>query len=199
MGLPHLVDSIRADFEANLVPCPVLYGPDHIAEHASPMRIVVVPTSDNFGPPDYVQQVSFPDGDMADGQNPRTIATRIEGGRANIWAAGTKQVDPTTQQRADYDALHLLINQFILSLHRSNPGNYTLKGGSTVETTRVDRLGYVYELDFTVEVPIIDISWPQNINTPDLTTYTEETGVEQDSTIQMLNPDGSVMASVNIT
>lgn len=186
MGLPDVVDAIIADFADSGVTCPILYGPDHIAEHDEPPRIVIVPTGDTYGPPQYVQQNAFPLGDMADGQNPRTIATRYEGARATIWAKGNGL--GASDQRSDYDALHDLINQFILSLHRVNPGNYTLSDGKTTEETRVVRLGYVYTLNFTVNVPIIDAPWPT------------ETDVTQDSTIEMINPaDDSVMASVEIT
>lgn len=186
MGLPDVVDAINADFIASSVPCTIKYGPDHLAEHDMPYRIVIWPTSDSYGPPNYVQQNAWPSGDTADGQNPRPVATRNEGGKAVLWAAASAQVDPTTQQRADYDALHNLINQFVLSLHRVNPGNYKVNGGKTVETTRVDRLGYVYELEFSIECPIIDAAWPT------------ETGVSQSSTIQELNPDLTVMAQVTI-
>lgn len=265
MSLPDVVDLIVADFATESVLCPVLYGPDHIHEHAEALRIVIVPTSDTYAPPQYVQQNAWPSGDMADGQNPRTILTRTEGARATIWARGTLvskdftadnvtdtftatlhglalnrpvQVsttsalpagldilttyyviaptantfqlaatpsgsalpittngtgvqtvteDPSLQQRADYNQLHALINQFILSLHRVNPGNYRVHDGVTTETTRVDRFGYVYTLNFTVEVPIIDIAWPT------------ETGVSQNSTVQLIRGDGSVIESVTIT
>lgn len=186
MSLPDVIDAIATDFIASGVPCTIKYGPDHVAEHDMPNRIVIWPTSDSYGPPLYVQQNAWPSGDMANGQNPRPVATRNEGAKAVLWAAAAAQSDATLQQRADYDALHALINQFVLSLHRVNPGNYHLGGGKTIETTRVDRLGYVYELEFSVEVPIIDAPWP------------EETGVTQSSTIQDLNPDGSVMAQVTV-
>lgn len=188
MGLPNVVDLIAADFVAESVPCTVLYGPDHMAEHhAIAPRIVIVPTDDTYGAAQYVQQNAFPSGNMADGQNPRPILTRIEGARATIWARGATQSDATLQQRADYDALHALINQFILSLHRANPGNYNVSSGNTTETTRVDRFGYVYVLNFSVNVPIIDIAWPT------------ETGVAQNSTVQLIRPDGTIIEQIVIT
>jgi hypothetical protein len=186
LGLPNVIDAIVQDFAAEGVPAAVFYGPDHVAEHNSPPRIVVIPTSDSYGAPNYIQPNGFNGDVMADGQNPRPIATRMEGARAIIWAAGAKQSDPTLQQRADYNALHQLINQFVLSLHRVNPGNYSLGRGTTTETTRVDRLGYVYELEFTVNVPITDGPWDPDTFT---NTYDTESGVTQQSTIELDFPD----------
>jgi len=193
MGLPHVVDSIIADFADSNVTCPIYYGPDHEAEHNDAPRIVIYPTDDSYGPPSYVQQAEWPAGDMSNGQNPRPIATRTEGAKAILWAVGTPQIKPgttefdyTTQQRADYEALHALINQFILSLHKVQAGNYQLLGGTTTKTTRADRRGYVYTLDFTVQVPIIDTPW-----------FTETT-VAQGTTVQMTKTDDSVINSVTI-
>jgi hypothetical protein len=193
MALHHVIDLIDQDFRDSRVPCLVLYGSDHISEHNDAPRIVVVPTDDNYSPAQYVQQVAFPAGSMADGQIPRTIMTREEGARATIWAAGIPEILPgtslpdyTTQQRADYDALHALINQFILSLHRVNPGNYKVRSGAITQTTRVDRRGYVYTLEFSVEVPIIDSPWQT------------EGSVMQGMTVQGVRSDGSVAQSVVI-
>ena len=185
MALYDIFDAIQADFTANSVPGTFFFGPDHIAEHADSPRIVMVPTSDSYKAPQYVSPSSNYD-TMIEGLNPRTVLTRIEGGQVHIWASGATQVDPTAQQRADYVALHNLVNQFILSLHRVNPGNYEVTGGRTIETTRNVRRGYVYVLDFEVEVPIIDVPWPT------------ESDVEQDTTLQMRTslPDGTIMSEV---
>jgi hypothetical protein len=185
MALYDVFDAIVTDFTASSVPCTLLFGSDHIAEHNDSPRIVMVPTSDSYKAAQYVSPSPVYD-TMIEGLNPRTVLTRIEGGQVHIWASGSTQVDPTTQQRADYVALHNLVNQFILSLHRVNPGNYEVTGGRTIETTRNVRRGYVYVLDFEVEVPIIDVPWPT------------ESDVEQDTTLQMRTslPDGTVMSEV---
>ena len=183
MALYDVVDAIAADFVTSGVTCTIKFGPDHIAEHNDAPRIVVVPTSDSYMAAQYISP-SAVYATMIDGLNPRTILTRVEGGIATIWAVGATQVDPTLQQRADYAALHSLINQFILSLHRVNPGNYEVNGGKQINDTRVVRRGYVYELEFTVQVPIIDVPWDT------------ELGVSQASTVEMINTEGDVIAEV---
>lgn len=185
MALYDVFDAIVADFTASSVPCTLLFGSDHIAEHNDSPRIVMVPTSDSYKAPQYVTPSPVYN-TMIEGLNPRTVLTRIEGGQVHIWASGATQSDATLQQRADYVALHQLVNQFVLSLHRVNPGNYEVTGGRTIETTRNVRRGYVYVLDFEVEVPIIDVPWPT------------ETGVSQDTTLQMVTAlvGGTVMSEV---
>jgi hypothetical protein len=182
MALYDVVDLINTDFIASGVPCTIKFGPDHIAAHNDAPRIVVVPTNDSYIAAQYISPSAVYN-TMIDGLNPRTILTRVEGATATIWAAGAA-VAGTLQERADYVALHALINQFVLSLHRVNPGNYEVTGGKQINATRAVRRGFVYELEFTVQVPIIDIPW------------TTELDVVQDSTVELIDIEGDPIAEI---
>lgn len=195
--IDDVIDKVAADFAAESVPADVLLGKEFLAENVEPWprgRVVFIPTDDSFTPAKYVQLAAAGD----EGQNPRPIMTRVCGCDVHIWAAATilTGVNARHQLRADFAALNALINQTVLSIWRAcqGPNNRITSGTNNNRVQHVHR-GLVYVLQFTVEVPITDGPWPNPVGTP-ADTFTEESNVVQATTVQQINPDGSIVLAV---
>lgn len=185
--IEDVFDYVVQDFTDSGCPAVVQFGAEFVAEHNEPPRVVFVPGEDTYGPPNYVQAASTSPGG---GQNPRPIATRYEGATLYIWAGASLNPDGTQQLRDDYAALGALINQTVLSIHRANPGNYTIGRGRNINKPTAVRRGLVYELDITVQVPIVDIPYTAAGVTTDSTTY-DTTHADPAITVETDFPDNT--------
>jgi hypothetical protein len=157
--LEDVVAAVGLDFAAQRIQCDVRFDSIFEFENATPPRIVVIPTTDRFGPPIQVQAAGVLPQNARQGANPRPLWTRHAGATALIWAAGVPASDEADQLPADYKALGVLLNQFVASLHRLVPGFYTLEGGGVDQDTPVSSLGKLYRLQFSVQVPVTAAPW----------------------------------------
>lgn len=164
MSLEDVADYVRADFAQVGCPAEVLFGREYIEERGSPPRVVIVPseTPDKYEMPFATQTSGFlPEAftlGPLQGINPKPIYRRIVTGSAHIWAAAPPSQNPAYNQRKlDQLALDCLINQTILSIKRACFGCQQILGGKQVQQVNQLNLGFVYVLQFTVEVPIVDV------------------------------------------
>ena len=153
--LTDVFDSMRASFQARGFPGEVLWGHEKVSDHSDGPRVVIYPASDTFSAKGASLQGAFP----TNGLNPRPIATRMQGGVANLWAMAPDQRDPAAQVRANYAALDQLINMTAVALHNASAGQFTLAGGDPVNDASQMHHGLSYDLAFAVAVPIIDVPW----------------------------------------
>lgn len=164
MSLEDVADFVREDFARVQCPAEVLFGAEHIAERGEPPRLVFIPSEapDRYEPPLGSQTSGFlPEafvlGPMT-GINPKPILRRIVSGVVRIWAAAPPSQNPQYNQRKlDQLALDCLINQTILSIKRACFGCEKILGGKQVQQVKNLNLGFVYELAFSVEIPIVDV------------------------------------------
>jgi hypothetical protein len=170
VALVEIVNYLRENFLARSCPVPIYLGEQFVHDHAEPSRIVIVPSSDTFGP-------KSPSALPVAGQNflnPRPIATRSVSATANIWAGAPPQQDPQKQLDADFLVLDALINVFLAALNAVATGITTIGAGTnTVGQAVHARRGLVYELQFQINVPIVDTPWP-SIPVECSQTYTTE-------------------------
>ncbi len=162
--LEDLADFVREDFVESGCPAHVLFGKEHIAEHADTMRVVFFGSekADRFEMPLQTWAAgAMPQGfpEWRQGANPRAFRRRQVWGEAHIWAGAPISNDPSTQRRQDQQALDMLVNQTALSLYRGAMGNITFQSGKQLQQVIHVRRGLVYILEFTLEVPMIDVPW----------------------------------------
>lgn len=150
-GLPALVKWVAEDFVRSKCPAQVVFGKEYLAENTSFNRVVFVPSSDSFPLPN-----TYP------GRNPRDIYIRNVGCDAVIWAGAPPQADASEQRIADYSVLTALVNQTVLSIARavSPPGVTFNSGTQRFEAVQL-AYGAAYVLSFTIQVPIVDIQFPE--------------------------------------
>lgn len=195
--IEDVADWVRYDFGVCKCPAPVFFGREYLDENAEPPRVVIIPSEkpDRYAPPISIQQsallpVPQSIAQWQPGQNPRTIRTRVVFGEAHIWAAAPMQSDPNEQRKADQQALDALINQTCASLHRSGPGNNQFSGGIQVSSPNLLRRGFLYVLEFTVEVPVLDLpAFPPGLISMDSKTWPERPVDQFETTVQIDNPD----------
>ncbi len=167
MALADVVAALNTDFLARNCKAPILLGAQYLRDHDAPSRIVIVPGTDTFG---EKLPSTIPKG-LPGQPNPRAIKTRFCTAVANIWAAAPEMREPGAQQAADLAALDALINCFIAALQSTCAGIYGLSSGTypATQESHTNR-GIIYELGFSVAVPVLDIAWPPvAITTCDLT------------------------------
>jgi hypothetical protein len=183
VALQDVVRAVAADFAANGCPARVLFGKQYIAENDSPNRVVFVQTDDTYQPNTF------------GGRNPREVYVRNVGGEAHIWAAAPPQADASLQPFKDQEVLDALVNQVVLSLYNidSGPG-VTITNGSETQGVQLVRFGLAYVLRFTVQIPLLDIAFPDLGIDQDVKTWDEVSGVTADTTVALIDslpPDES--------
>lgn len=158
MALSDVVQALNADFKLRGCPVPILLGAQYLRDHDAPSRIVIVPGTDSYGE----KLISTQPLGVPGQPNPRAIKTRNQTAVANIWAAAPEMRVPGSQVAADLAACDALVNTFIAALQSQVPGIYALSGGTypSSQESHVNR-GIVYELGFSVQIPILDIGWPK--------------------------------------
>ncbi len=164
--LEDLADFVREDFAERGCPATVYFGKEHISEHSDTMRVVFTGSAkaDRFEMPLPTWAAgNLPQGfpDWKQGANPKAFRRRQVWGEAHIWAGAPISNDPGTQRRQDQQALDMLVNQTALSLYMGAMGNITFQSGKQEQATMLVRRGFVYVLEFTLEVPMLDIPWYQ--------------------------------------
>jgi hypothetical protein len=184
VALEDVVDNVAALFIEEGCPAAVLFDKSFLAENAEAPRVVFVPTQDSFGPPLQIQAAGWPTEPMSHGANPYPLFTRTERAEVHIWAKGITQTDPTLQLRADYAALHALINQVARAIYKAGPGNNRITSGSTDQRTLIVREGLVYTMNVEVDVPIVDVAWGE------LQTWDVASGVVAQVSVTEDFPDG---------
>ncbi len=181
--LEDLIDRVRQDFVESKCPAPVYFGKEYNDENAAPNRVVFWPTADTFGNANpAVIPFNGPGSDL------QTLLTIFSGAECHIWAAAPPQADATQQLRADYGVLNALRNQVLLSLIRQAQGIVALTGGDTRQVVIHDRLGLVYVVQFTVQIPVVDIDFPDGAITTDAFTWPLVSGVSADTTVTLVDP-----------
>lgn len=170
--LSDVFDKLCANFAAYGCPAQLFLGGQFSEQHTAPLRIVFVQGEDAFNPPN----ASVLGGNPAltrQAINPRPIATRTCGVKAELWATAPQQRDPGAQYRADLAYLDALINTTIAALQQTVAGLTVLGGGASSENN-VDagRAGLGYVLNLSVDVPIIDAPWPAQQLSVCSTTWT---------------------------
>jgi hypothetical protein len=124
-----VISEIIAAVEA-LVPVPTSIGPENVFINAEPPRIVWVPTSDDYGPPE------------SPGQNGRPVRTRFAGAEVYVW--GT-----------DYDAAETIVHLVIGTIHQLMGGNYEISKGKWLATDgRNVVCGRAYVFRATFKIPV---------------------------------------------
>lgn len=182
--LEDLIDRVRQDFVASKCPAPVYFGKEYEDENATPNRVVFWPTADTFG---NANPAFIPFN--GPGSNLQSLLTIFSGAECHIWGAAPPQADPTQQLRADYGVLNALRNQTLLSLIRQAQGIVALVGGNTRQEVIHDRLGLVYVLQFTVQIPVVDIDFPTGAITTDAFTWPLVSGVTAAQTVILADPE----------
>jgi hypothetical protein len=162
--LEDLADAVREDFSESGCPAAVYFGKEYISEHSEAMRVVFLGSAkpDRFDMPLATWAAGYLPQTIADwqqGANPKAFRRRLVTGEAHIWAAAPISNNPGTQRRQDQQALDMLLNQTALSIYRAAMGNVVFNSGRQEQATINVRRGFVYYLEFSLEVPLIDVPW----------------------------------------
>lgn len=157
------VDTIRKNFRANGCPAEVVVGPQFIAEHGRPPRVVFVPGEepDTFEPPLAIQ-VRAGATPTQPYQNPQSLAIRWSGAAVHIWAAGIEQTDAQLQNAADRAALGALINQTYSAIYEAGFGSIRVSGGQVATSPKLITYGLLYVMRVQIAIPVLRIPWVEN-------------------------------------
>ncbi len=157
------VDTVRKNFRSNGCPAQVDVGPQFIAEHGRPPRVVFVPGEepDTFEPPLAVETRAGATPTQPY-QNPQSLATRWAGASVHIWAAGIEQTDAQLQNAADRAALGALINQTYSAIYEMGFGWFRVGGGSVVTSPKLITYGLLYVMRVQIAIPVLRIPWVES-------------------------------------
>jgi hypothetical protein len=110
-----------------------LVGADHLQDEGAPPRIVWVPT---------VESIRGPHAQGGDGiRNPRPLRTRHATVQAHIWGA-------------DIPKTEVLANHVVAALNDVAHGAYdVVRGDWSIGQAAANRLGFVYVLEWEVQIP----------------------------------------------
>jgi hypothetical protein len=182
-------------------PAKVYFGKEFLAEHASPPRVVWVPTSDTYELPIQNQAAGSPPAPSATGTNPRPIWIRWAGAELHIWGAAKEQEKETRQREKDQSVMDALVNQTIVALQKLVPGYYRLQGGMQTPSPTAVRKGFVYILRVQIAVPIVDIDFPCDAIDTTVFTWTTASDVSGDITVEerLSLPTGPLLDAVEIS
>ena len=197
-GIIYVVAKLREGFQAAGCPCPIHYGEEHAGDHDPAPRITIFPSKkipDRYKGPTAVQargalgpRESIAGVQTLGGQNPRSVRVRVAAYEAHIWGRAPEQSDPEKQRVQDQLYLDALINQFCYHLYTVAPGNDQMSSGAANDPSKSMRHGLLYVVQFTVEVPIVDVDWqPGTIDERSL-TWPLVSGWHADITENALDP-----------
>lgn len=192
---------MQVQFREYGCPAKVYFGKEYLAEHASPLRVVWVPTSDTFDPPIQNQGAGWPPVPSSNGANPRPIWIRWAGAELHIWGAAVEQEKETRQREKDQSVMDALLNQTIVALQKLVPGYYKLQGGSQTPAPTAVRRGFVYVLKLQVAIPVVDIDFPCDAVDTTVFTWTTASTVVGDITVEerLSFPTGPLLDAVQIS
>lgn len=169
--LSDLADVMGRAFVASGCPVPVLFGEQWLDENFDGSRVVVCPSSDTF-----VEKLAGGYAGTHSGHPLRSVATRRQGADITIFAAAPILEDRASQLRADHAVLDAIINMTVLALSKTASG-VTYRGpGAFLNDEAVHvRRGLTYVLSVSVDVPILDIPFPNIAITPcDITFISQQ-------------------------
>lgn len=194
--LADVFRAVRQDFRASGCPAAVLFGEVHKAVNAEPNRVVFIPRKD----PPYGNTVATVTGGSLTGANPRAYMSRHAGCDVWIWGASGRNDLGEEQLAADYDVLNALINQTALSLYRTMGLGHVLDitGGAHDVNALIVNRGLAYTMSIRVEIPIVDICFPQGTITACAKTWDLQGDVTANVTLNAIAPGvptGTVMSS----
>lgn len=132
MPVQEIVDALAAALPG----ARVLLGPEHLAAHASPPRIVVVPGRDRFSSPRH--------GRDAGGKVLPSVRTRTIGLDVHIWGI-------------DYEDVEAMLDALILALDSLGRTSHEIVSGTWVDSQAAPWLqhGRAYVLLCTFDAPIV--------------------------------------------
>lgn len=130
MTLTSVIKSIQQQLEDDGIAAPFTVGPENIPSHGSPPRIVWVPTSSSYEPPDRVGGISQP------------IHTRLARSQIHVWGK-------------DYEETEALTDAVIRALYKNHGGaDYELTAGDWLEPPSATIKGRLYLLDVAIRLPV---------------------------------------------
>ena len=202
MSLLDVAAEIARNFRFYNCPAVVEFGWDYVAQMDEPPRVVITPSerSDAYKPPLQIQSVgglpqTWDYQQNAGGSNPRPIMTRVVSATAHIWGGAPIQSDPGQQDRADQQHLDALVNQTCLSIHRVAPGNDRVLSGKQIKAPSTTNRGLAYQLEFAVEVPIVEVDYCPPIDACSK-TWIMANGVTATIIANLIEPDGTPFYTV---
>lgn len=198
--LEDVADFVRLYFADCECPAPVLFGQEYLKEHGIFPRVVFVPSpkDDSYSQTEMIQNRGYMPQTIADwqpGQNPRALMKRTIFGEAHIWGGAPQDTDPIRQRRADQAAIDGLVNFVICALWKAGPGNVKIGRGKQIQDVILVRAGFVYILEFSVDVPVVDLlRFPPGIVDAASATWPERPVEEIDVGVVLVD---SVDAAIN--
>ena len=195
-GIITVLAIMRERFREAGCPCPIHFGEEHAGDHDAPPRIVVMPSKkvpDRFKGPMPVQAKGLTPQTIAaiqaaGGQNPQSVRVLVTAWEAHIWARAPEQGDPEKQRVQDQLYLAALVNQFCLHLYRAAPGNDQMQGGYQPVPSKSMNHGQLYIVQFSVEVPIVDVDFSPGTIDERALTWPLVSGVHAEVTGETLDP-----------
>lgn len=132
--IPDIVAALKARMPAGF---PIFFGSDHLFKHSRPPRIVLVPTTEKFGPPMQ--------GRDKQGRPLKPILTRSITLDAYFWG----------QDQAETEGMLL---DFLRATHREAATSYTPGVGEWLDKAQLGGFltaGDLYRLPLTFDTPIV--------------------------------------------
>lgn len=118
----------------------IVVGPQHIHEHSSPPRVVVVPSASTFGPVNAISPVPSASGTRAPAQ--RSLMSEWVELEFNVWGASS----PPDADVGDYDATRTLYHQVLRCIeHQIGPAGF---GGSPKGIVKLSELEWAEGSDY---------------------------------------------------
>jgi len=135
----------------------VWVGEQYLSDHADYLRVVLVPTSDQYGPRDAVTY-------SGERLNPRALMTRDTVCDAYLWAGCASPETEADPVDADYRIMDALINCVLACIHGIALGVHTIAGGEYVGGKAIHvRRGLQYKLTLGIACPIVDTKFPTGL------------------------------------
>lgn len=131
--ISDIVAAVMADLNTGRAPpLKTLIGERHLAGADTYPRLVWVPTTDSFGPPEN------------GGYNPRPLATNLAGFAVHCWDA-------------DHDAARALMHAVMAALHRkASAYSYKPVAAMWLTAGELQQAGDTVVLDITLKLPVVD-------------------------------------------
>jgi hypothetical protein len=158
--LANVASGLRDAFAARGCPADVFVGEQYSHDHADGLRVVLVPTSDQYGPRD-ASTSGTATAPTINRLNPRALMTRMVSCRAELWAPTPNPEEQSDIVASDYETMDALVNCTLACLAGVALGVYEIGGGEYINEKAVHaRRGIAYHLTFSVACPIIDVKFP---------------------------------------
>jgi hypothetical protein len=153
-GLPPLTPEIDG------TPGAIVMGPQYVAEHGSPPRIVMTPTGFPF---ENSRDVVFPSGKPRANPSwdPRAIGVQWKTFEVQCWGCDfSSQTTPAPGTNTDYDAAQILCEQVWQAAQALTAGEWRTTKGEVDANPKLIRLGHVITFDLAISTPAPDFALP---------------------------------------